>query len=593
MSSVDRTESALQRLLANKAFAAGLFGVFALGLSWPLAAHFTTAIPFGAADVFQNYWNFWWWEKALTELGQHPYYSDWIFFPFGTDLIFHTNSSFNMIVAMPLTAIFGPAAAYNFCVLFSLFLSGWGAYWLVLELTGDSRGAVLGGLVFAYFPQHIEQTLEHLNLFSVEFIPIALVFFIRLGRDGGERNMIGLGAAFALNTLCSWHLGLKLSLTLIAMTAYRLWRPLRQRRLFLRDLAVAGVVATLITLPMVAPLIAKMVEGVDYYSKPTVERGIDALYLLIPGYGQPVFGPLLNSLYVDRAYKAAGFLCYLGILPLFLGGLALVRKRTWALPWAIYGIGATVMALGAHMYWNGKLIETVPLPFGLLNYLPLLDLMNVANRFLILTSLALAVLTGLGWISLIKRTDARFTVLAALILFEFLWLPYPIQSITFSPLISKIASSETKGAVLDIPFNQRGLSVPNMMAQTVHNRPIGDGYLSTTPPEPIEAIAADPVLSDLASVPKLEKPIDCGHLRELGFGFVLMHKERTDSYLKKMLDRIPPEQLYERKLVERMGGIPDEKFASVREALTKGCGLSFEEDEEYVLFDLTSAGHTR
>jgi hypothetical protein len=278
----------------------------------------------------------------------------------------------------------------------------------------------------------------------------------------------------------------------------------------------------------------------------------------------------------------------LGVVPLLLAGVALVRRRSWALPWAAYALGATVMALGAHMYWNGELIESVPLPFGLLNYLPVLGLMNVANRFLILTSLALAALTGLGWISLAKRTDARFAMLAGLIIFEFLWLPYPVQEVKFSPLLSKIAASGTKGAVLDIPFNQRGLSVPNMMAQTVHNRPIADGYLSTIPPEPIQAIADDAALADLASAPKLEKPIDCTHLRELGFGFVVMHKERTDGHLKIMLDKIPPEQLYERKLVERMGGIPDEKFAQVREELTAGCGLSFEEDGEYVVFDLTS-----
>ena len=146
MASLDTTESGLQRLLANKGFAAGLFACLAVVMTLPLALHFTSAIPFGAADIFQNYWNFWWWEKSLLQLGEHPYHTDWLFFPFGTDLIFHTNSSFNMIAAMPFTALLGPAAAYNFCVLLSLFLSGWGAYWLVLELTGDSRGAVLGGL---------------------------------------------------------------------------------------------------------------------------------------------------------------------------------------------------------------------------------------------------------------------------------------------------------------------------------------------------------------------------------------------------------------------------------------------------------------
>ena len=96
----------------------------------------------------QNFWNFWWWKKCLLDLHQHPYWTQYLFFPTGVSLVFYTHSAFNMLLALPVTVLLGPAAAYNFCVLFALTLAGWGAYLLVRELTGDSRAGILAGLVF-------------------------------------------------------------------------------------------------------------------------------------------------------------------------------------------------------------------------------------------------------------------------------------------------------------------------------------------------------------------------------------------------------------------------------------------------------------
>ena len=154
------------------------------------------------------------WKTALIELHQSPNHSQYLFHPSGADLIFHTHSPFNMIVGMPVNLLWGEAAAYNFCILLGLWMAGWGMYLLVKDLTQDSRAAFLAGVIFAYFPQHLEQTLEHLNLASVQFMPLTLWFFFRTVGGAAKRNVVGLGACFALNALCSWHLGMMLLLLL-------------------------------------------------------------------------------------------------------------------------------------------------------------------------------------------------------------------------------------------------------------------------------------------------------------------------------------------------------------------------------------------
>ena len=92
-----------------------------------------------------------------------------------------------------------------------------------------------------------------------------------------------------------------------------------------------------------------------------------------------------------------------------------------------------VLALGARLCWGGEILERPLLPFALLAEVPVLSLMRVANRFLVISSLALAVLVGLGWTALRVRSDAKFLLLASLILIEYLWLPYPLQQVEVSP----------------------------------------------------------------------------------------------------------------------------------------------------------------
>lgn len=564
-----------------------LFFLLTVGMTWPLVLEFTTSLPAGSGDVRQNFWNFWWWKKCLLDLHQHPYWTQYLFFPTGVSLVFYTHSSFNMLLALPVTVLLGPAAAYNFCVLFALTLAGWGAYLLVRELTGDSRAGILAGLIFTYFPNHMEQTLEHLNLFSIEFIPITLLYFLRVCRQGGRRNVILLGVFFALNTLCSWHLGLKLLLTLLPLAVWQLYRPARPLRSLLRDWALAALISTAIVAPAVTPLIQgtfTMEEG--HYRKPDTNRGIDPVYLLIPPYAHPLAKSLVADAYIERAYGAAGFLCYLGVVPLALAAVALWRRARGVAYWAAFGLVTLVLAVGSHPFWNGELYENITLPFALLQQVPLLDLMNVANRFMILTSLALGIVAALGWTRLHKKSDGMFLAIAGLILFEYLWLPFPMRETGISPLYEELRHS-AQGAILHFPFNQRSRGADDMMAQTVHEHPIGGGYHSTYPPEPQRFIDQDPVLSQLSGNPKLVRPIDGSHLLDLGFSTVVLHKYRMDSYRDKLLAQVERSDITGEKFASGRGGVPDETMNQIRSELTAFCGPPIMEDDTIVVFDLT------
>ncbi len=558
------------------------FGLTLL-MTFPLAWYWRSGLPGGSGDIWQNYWNLWWWKQCLLD-ALNPLHTSLLFFPTGADLAFHTHSPFNQVLAMPVNLLFGQAAAYNFCVIFALTLSGFGTYLLVRELTANSAAGFLAGLVFAYFPQTVEQTLEHLNLFSLQFIPLALYFLLRWSRSMRSVDALAFGACFGLNALCSWHLGLKLAMVVAPWLAWLAWRHRSSWPVFIKGIGAAATLATLMVLPLLAPMLALISEGSDYYLKGLVNRGIDPIYLLTPPFANPLFGAWVQPRYLERAYQAAGFVCYLGFVPVALATIATIRssRRSW--PWlALFAAGLT-LAMGAHLLWNGTLHGSITLPFALLREIPLLANLRVANRFLILSSIALAVLVGYGWAAIRRKPVWAMPVAATLILVEYSWMPFPVQRIELSPLLAHVA--QRPGAVLDIPFHQRNRGVHNMVEQTVHGKPISGGYISSYPPSIQDAIDGEAALQQLAGTPAPDATVEIEELRAIGFRTLVIHKYRMDSARDKALAAVAQGSLLERKRAARLGGVPDETMRAIREQLDEALGGTALEDEQLAIYFL-------
>ena len=167
-----------------------VYTLIAIILTWPLAAQFTSHVPGGNNDLFQNYWNLWLWKTSFFEQGVSPYSTDMLFSGTETSLAFHTHSPANTLLTLPFLLLLGEGAALSLATLCGFILAAFGAYLLAKELLGDWRGAFLCGLIFAFFPQHFEQSLEHLNLSSYGAMPLFLLWMIRAIREPSSRSWI-------------------------------------------------------------------------------------------------------------------------------------------------------------------------------------------------------------------------------------------------------------------------------------------------------------------------------------------------------------------------------------------------------------------
>ncbi len=328
-------------------YVAAAYALLAIILTYPLILAPASTLPAGSMDVWSNYWTFWWWKYCLWGLRENPFRCNLLYFPYGTDAIFHTHSFFNMFFSAPINLLLGEAAAYNFCILFAIASSGFFAFLLARELTGDNQAAFLAGLIYAAHPQRLEFSMEQLNILSSQFVPLTLLYFRRASRDGRVVSILGFGASYALNGLADWHNALQLTLLLMCAVTYYLAVPPRPVWLLLRDWMIAGAMATLILSPVLFPMILEMARGEIYFQKQQVNKEIDAAFLFFPHFEHPAWGSWFSDRYRYQAmFAAPGLGCYLGWVAagLAIVGAAKSPRRAWK--WIAVFAATLVLALG-------------------------------------------------------------------------------------------------------------------------------------------------------------------------------------------------------------------------------------------------------
>jgi hypothetical protein len=224
----------------------GLYGLLALGLTWPLVTRLSTHVPGTANWAFDEstfLWNMWWVKYSLLNLGQSPLHTSYIFYPLGIDLVTYTVNFYNALVGLPLSLTLTLPLASNLMLLFSYVMSAFGAYLLAryvlrphlrairprpprrgpetlaLSLEGEGRGegvwpadevgaAFVAGAVYAFAASRMMYAaLGHYNFVTVQAFPFFTLFLLKTLREPGYRNPILAGIFTGLNMMAEMTFG--------------------------------------------------------------------------------------------------------------------------------------------------------------------------------------------------------------------------------------------------------------------------------------------------------------------------------------------------------------------------------------------------
>jgi hypothetical protein len=157
-------------------------------MTYPVISHLDTHVAGDGGDSLQCIWNLWWVKKALLDPKIDLYYTDYMYYPKGSSLKFHTLSLFNSILSIPFQNIFNLLVIYNILFLFHFVLAGYGMFLLVNYLINDKGIAFISGLAYTFCPFHFSHGLGHLQTMSIGWIPFYVLFLFKTSREDNKKK---------------------------------------------------------------------------------------------------------------------------------------------------------------------------------------------------------------------------------------------------------------------------------------------------------------------------------------------------------------------------------------------------------------------
>ena len=150
-------------------------------------------------DVAISVWCMRWAAYAVTH-GHNPFFSDWVNYPGGVNLLDNTSCLLLGVVMTPVTLWLGAVATFNILQTLALALSALGAYALLRRLRCSWGAAFAGGLLYGFSPYMVSAGWAHLHGTFLIFPPLIMLclYDLTVGTTGSPvRKGVRLGLLVA------------------------------------------------------------------------------------------------------------------------------------------------------------------------------------------------------------------------------------------------------------------------------------------------------------------------------------------------------------------------------------------------------------
>jgi len=486
--------------------------------TWPLPYFFSTHHAGASGGDARIYlWNLWWVRKALVDLHASPLQTDWIFYPVGIGLALHTLALLHGALYVPLSALLGDVAAANSIVCATFVASALAAYALCRRLGSGSEGAFLAGVAFGFCPYRLAHLAGHYDLMSTEWIPLYALVFLVLMEPGARRIGLALLAG-AVAAACGYTNLSYLVFLIFLSLLYAAWLVVAKRQRALTVVsrgAIVGATAAVLLLPLAIEA-ARDLASWRYLPYPGAGRYVADLAAYVrPGPAQTLLGPHLGRAFDRDLTDTTVFPGYL-LLVAGVVAAANARARRGLGFWVLLGGIAFLLSLGPSLRVGGRDVG-VPLPFAVLQHVPLLEHLRAPSRFSILVVLALAVLLAAGWtawLAHVRRGSVRLLLTAAaagLMAAEYLAVPIPVFQAGAPAMFARIAAEPGDFTVTEVPGIDQA---PGhlMYDQTVHGKRVFIGTAARVPVEKTSYYFGLPLVRPLVDLRKGRLELDEGLL---------------------------------------------------------------------------------
>ena len=432
-------------------------------------AQFNTDLFNNGGDPQQFVWLYNWWPYSLTH-HLNPFATRYTWYPLSYNLAWTTSIAGLALMMLPVTLLGSALLSFNLMALLAPVLCATACFYLLRYLTKKFMPALLGGYVYGFSSFSLGHLLGHPQMYADFLLPVIVLLFV-MYLDHRIRKwlyVILTSILLALQFSISEELFATLwFFAIITLVLFYWTMPLIRQKL------IAGAKALLITIPVVLLLIAPYLYNLilSRHEVPAFIHPISSFSINLSNYFIPtpltwLGGSALSGLthYFTGNISENG--AYMG-LP-FLIILAIITVKYWhKKPFRslIITIGIVMLlALGPRLHLAGQAGSSVPLPWILFEWLPLLKSAQ-PDRFTVYIFLLLAVILAL-WMSHPKeRMVASYKYLAVLVGIVciapntglYTWSRVPVPAYFHRSVLQHHLTQNSN--VLILPFEKLGSSI--------------------------------------------------------------------------------------------------------------------------------------
>lgn len=485
--------SLLRRILYLGFVPAVLYFVLFVLLTDRLIYRFSTRLWAISQDGFQQLWTLWWVNHAVTQLRQTPYHTTLVEYPMGAWLWGHSLMLFNGALGIILLPLLNLIQLYNALVIFGFVASGVTAFWLSYYVTRAIIPSLVAGFVFTFSNYHFAHLLSHLDLVSMEWIPLFILCWYALLKQPNWKWGVGAGVSLGLVLWTHAYYFFYCVLAGVLIVGWFAFVKRGVRFLVKGKYRVAFAVFAIVALFTCGPIVTGFLgasAGEQIPGHDAAQNSLDLVALVVPARIWR-FHASIEPYWANWNGNLSETNAALPLAALALAVGVWVKRHSIGYPdlgmWYLLLFFFGILSLGPVLHFNGTAIHSLPLPYALLEIiLPPIRTMGVPARMIVMSILALAVITAFGLRSLLRGIwwhKALAVLIIALIVLEAL----PTTIPTLSPKVPEyvnVLHSLPDGAVLDRVGLATEPGIPPgqvMYYQTVHQKPIAFGYLSRVP----------------------------------------------------------------------------------------------------------------
>ncbi|GAA2467452.1 hypothetical protein [Winogradskya humida] len=330
--------------------------------------------------------------------GDNPFFTDRMNVPDGVNLMANTSVLALTVPFAPITHFFGPGL--SLVLLLTLGLAGTAAAWwwvFTRHFVRSRRAAWIGGLWCGFAPAMVSHANGHLNFVAQFVVPFIVWQVLRLREPGRiVRGGVILGLLVVVQVFLNEEVLLFTAMALfvfvVAYACFNLAQAREVARRFLLGLGVAGVTA----LALLAYPLWWQFSGPQSYSGQPFEPGKFVTDLFAIGaYARQSLagnGAIARTLSVspteDDSFWGVPMLVMLVVCGVMLWRTLAARAAM------IAGFVLLIASLGPRLRAGG--VDTgIPLPFALVQHVPIIDLVSV-TRFAMVPTTIIGVLLALA-----------------------------------------------------------------------------------------------------------------------------------------------------------------------------------------------------